>query len=636
MHPFRGCLQQPTTIITTITTTTTTATTTTKNTIARNRREEKKRKRELAIQSAVRMQSRIPLSIVFSAEGKRHAIPHCTFRVPVLRDADASATDEEKEGISFFYYLDSNDTRLPSHPHLRAYAQPAEEYETYVGEEVWDDQVRGDKSVHTATTAAVAEGSFNEVVQSETSAPPVMSSSAQDTVKSDTDAATLAPLPAFHSVVSWIDRVFDAEAWAADGVVLCGRYVVADDGAWVVPSRSPTLYSTREVLLLMRNSCKFLCDVHAQMKTMKNSAAVATPSGLLHHRRSASAPTMYLEFSLAKSLAGSGASEMRAILPYSLHFSASTQTWVTGYTIASLSFTGIGQRMTDACFPSLMAWTEEEHDANFRLMLRRVEQAALLERTREVDPDFITRLVKRFYKRRDAAALSQPGSSCMDDDAHRAEERLALLLSVDLLFEGPSLPIYILSAKARVFAVAPRGAAVWDDLLSTTPSWSLWTPLLKDEETADGEDSVTPAALAVEASVPHALIGLPGQHPMEDVEKENTSEDDDDEEGAAATLNFFRMFRDIEHWNHYVAAMVQRLHDAAADSSSSPEANKPSRNVQHYCVVASESGDLITCGDTLTKRGLPLELMHPELLEANEEAAVFLKMLRDGLFKNRD
>ncbi|KPI87882.1 hypothetical protein ABL78_3039 [Leptomonas seymouri] len=539
------------------------------------------------------MQSRIPLSIVLSAEGTRHAIPHRTFRIPVSQTTDAPQTEQQKEGVSFFYYLDSNDTRLPSHPHLRAYAQLPEDYETYVGEEVWEKK-------------GAAE-------------PPASSAH-------EAEAEALAPVPEFRGVVDWVNRVFDEEDWAEDGVVLCGRYVVADDGAWVVPSRSPTLYTTREVFLLMRNSCKFLRDVHAQMKVV-----AAASSGLPCHHGFPS--PLYLEFTLAKALAGSGASEMRALIPYPLHFSATTQGWVTDCAAASLSFTGIGQRLTDACFPSLMAWSEDEHDQNFRLMLRRMEQAALLERTLEANSDFISRLVAKFHKRNCVVPSQSAAGSNDDPGARQSEEHLTLLLNVDLLFEGPSLPIYILSAKARVFEVAQRTDAEWDGLQGRTTSRPLWTPLLKlteDEEDEDHNATAGAPPVTADKASSHSSNSDAAE------EREGDSEEDDDEEvggGGAGTLSFFRMFRDAAHWNQYVAAMVQRLHDAATDGSICPDSNKPSRNVQHYCVIASEGADLVTCGDTLTKRGLPLELMHPELLEQNEEAATFLKMLRDGLFK---
>ncbi|TPP54345.1 hypothetical protein CGC21_22520 [Leishmania donovani] len=481
------------------------------------------------------MHSRIPLSIVFSAEGRRHVIPHRTFRVAAQAadgSADASTyTGAAEEGIAFFQYLDSNDTRMPPHPHLRAYAHPAEEYETYVGEEVWN-----------ATDEAPTSASGH---------PPV-----HDTGKARSGSASCcatsedsAPVPSFRSVVEWVNSVFEEE-WASDGVVLCGRYVVADDGAWVVPSRSPALYTTREVFLLMRNSSKFLHDVHAQVIDVRASA-----------RRGAHSGSLTFEFTLAKSLAGSGASEMRAILPYPLHFSPQKRAWAVDDTAASLSFTGIGQRVTDVCFPSLMAWTEAEHDDNFRFMQRRIEQAALLERTCVADPGFISRLVRAFDKR-----MHQESAADEVSGRQHSHPSLALLLALDLLFESPSLPIYVLSAKARVFEVAPRTSAPGICGLRYSPTR-------------------TPQAQKV------LLMALP---------------------------------------------LLTRLAEATqscAGAMGPDDSNKPSRGVQHYCVIASESADLVACADTRTKRGLPLELMHPELLEMNEEAAGFLKMLREGLLK---
>ncbi|CBZ35620.1 hypothetical protein, conserved [Leishmania donovani] len=544
------------------------------------------------------MHSRIPLSIVFSAEGRRHVIPHRTFRVAAQAadgSADASTyTGAAEEGIAFFQYLDSNDTRMPPHPHLRAYAHPAEEYETYVGEEVWN-----------ATDEAPTSASGH---------PPV-----HDTGKARSGSASCcatsedsAPVPSFRSVVEWVNSVFEEE-WASDGVVLCGRYVVADDGAWVVPSRSPALYTTREVFLLMRNSSKFLHDVHAQVIDVRASA-----------RRGAHSGSLTFEFTLAKSLAGSGASEMRAILPYPLHFSPQKRAWAVDDTAASLSFTGIGQRVTDVCFPSLMAWTEAEHDDNFRFMQRRIEQAALLERTCVADPGFISRLVRAFDKR-----MHQESAADEVSGRQHSHPSLALLLALDLLFESPSLPIYVLSAKARVFEVAPRTSAPWT-AINDASQWHLWTPLLADAD-ATGAEGASHGATAADAAC--RGDGNTQATPLGEDEESEGTEEDEEEDVTTGSLDFFRMFRDVGHWNQYVRAMAARLQQSCAGAMGPDDSNKPSRGVQHYCVIASESADLVACADTRTKRGLPLELMHPELLEMNEEAAGFLKMLREGLLK---
>ncbi|GET90126.1 hypothetical protein, conserved [Leishmania tarentolae] len=541
------------------------------------------------------MHSRIPLSIVFSAEGRRHAIHHRTFRVGVpTAEGSAGAstdTDAEEEGVAFFRYLDSNDTRMPSHPHLRAYAHPAEEYETYVGEEAWAD-------ADEVPTSAAGQPSGHDTGRAQSGSASCCATSED-----------LAPVPGFHSVVEWVNSVFE-ESWASDGVVLCGRYVVADDGAWVVPSRSPALYTTREVFLLMRNSSKFLHDVHTQVMDVKAATLRGTYGG-----------SVTFEFTLAKSLAGSGASEMRAILPYPLHFSPQTHTWEVQDTVEALPFTGIGQRVTDVCFPSLMMWTEAEHDENFRIMQRRIQQAALLERTCAADPGFISRLVRAFDKRHQRSST--------DDVAGKrhSHPRLAILVALDLLFESPSLPIYVLSAKARVFEVAPRTSETWA-AINDASRWHLWTPLLVDAG-ATGTDSVSHR----DASANAVCRGDDSTHaaPLEEGEESEGTEEDDNAD--TSSLNFFRMFRDIEHWNQYVSAMVARLQQSRGGAMDRDDLNKPSRGTQHYCVVASESSDLVSCTDTLTKRGLPLELMHPELLDMNKEAGEFLKMLRDGLLR---
>ncbi|KAK7198187.1 hypothetical protein NESM_000775400 [Novymonas esmeraldas] len=551
------------------------------------------------------MRSRVPLRVAFSAEGRRHTIPHRTFSVAVALDgghthASAESTVPAEEGLAFFRYLDSDDTRMPSHPHLSSYAHPAEEYETYVGEEVWDE----------AAPAAVSSTPCTQPSPRQGEGVGGGGAASKDTASRSASEDAVAPVPSFDGVVGWVNRLFDEENWAADGVVLCGRYVVADDGAWVVPSRSPTLYTTREVFLLMRNSSKFLHDVHTQMRDLEPSAA----------QRGTHSHVATLEFTLAKSLAGSGASEMRAILPYPLHYHRESRAWVLEDTAASLSFTGVGQRVTDACFPSLMAWTEVEHDANFRLVQRRIEQAALLERTCAADAAFISRLVAAFERQRRRSTQSAAEAA---ESLRPSPPRLALLLSVDVLFDGPALPIYVLSARARVFEVAPRSSAPWAALLAAAPQWDLWTPLLvgaSDAGSDAGGDCSGDTCAAPSAE-------------REAAASESGSEEEEEEGEATATLNFFRMFRDVPRWNQYVAAMVERLQRVRSGPGGREDSNKPSRGVQHYCVIASESADLVTCSDTLTKRGLPLELMHPELLEANEEAATFLKMLRDGLFK---
>ncbi|KAG5500531.1 hypothetical protein JKF63_03625 [Porcisia hertigi] len=557
------------------------------------------------------MRSRIPLSIVFSGEGRRHAIPHRTFRV-VVHAADGGAcastdTDSAEEGVAFFRYLDSNDTRMPSHPHLSAYIHSAEEYETYVGEEVWHDACNAPKSA-------------------------LGQSPGKDASKAQSGAAScgaapeaVAPVPSFSGVVKWVSNVFEEEDWASDGVVLCGRYVVADDGAWVVPSRSPSLYTTREVFLLMRNSSKFLHDVHAQMMDMKAAAKEGAGGG-----------SLMLEFTLAKSLAGSGASEMRAILPYPLEFRPQARVWAVVDTAVSSPFTGIGQRVTDVCFPSLMAWTEVEHDSNFRSMQRRIEQAALLERTCIADPAFISRLVRSFYKEKNLAVAFDGVA-----EPQRSHPHLALFLTVDLHFDSPSLPIYVLSAKARVFEVADCTSATWAAVINA-PQWQLWTPLLVDPDSACANNSSDDAAAANAGSADCGGDDSTQTAPFGAGEesggaRESGEEEEEAEEAEAVeALNFFRIFRGTRHWNHYVSAMVERIQRSRGGSTGSDDSNTPSRGVQHFCVIASESSDLVTCADTLTKRGLPLELMHPELLEANEEATAFLKMLRDGFLKRSE
>lgn len=91
------------------------------------------------------MEKRLPLPFLLdedsdSPHGRRHRIPHRTFR---------ATTDNDR---AFFDYLDSNDTRLPQHAELNGRACAATEYDSYTGEEIWTR----DSGLHTRSESEEA------------------------------------------------------------------------------------------------------------------------------------------------------------------------------------------------------------------------------------------------------------------------------------------------------------------------------------------------------------------------------------------------------------------------------------------------------------------------------------------------
>lgn len=523
------------------------------------------------------MDSRIPLSVVMSVSGQRHAIPHATLTLPI-------------DG-AFFSYLASDDTRLPNHPYLKGRGVDPTEYDTYVGEDVWNQP------------ASSVEGSEDDDGDAEGHPGGRRRHVPHDEL-------------IFDDVVEWVIQTLEGEDWSRDGVVVCGRCVVADDATWAVPSRSPTVYTPREAFMVMRCSCKFLRDIEAQRKT-------GGRAGLG-------------EITIAKAMAGSAAKEMRAFVPYRLT-RASTHNREGGeeeevdwhLSEPVLSYAGVSQRHTDVCFPSLMAWTEAEHNEHFCLIMERLRKSRLLERACEENPAFLRTLVSRWAKtvpkgRDRRAAVS-------DLTAHG----FCLFLAVDLLFESASLPIPLLSAKVRLL---PAREAEEPSFTGLSPApYVLEQPNTDNDEAevADGEDG--------EDAV--------GPQPQIHVSESDTDEEDAGVKGSTTT--FFRLFRNELNWNHYVGEMEDRwdaaAHDAVTlfhrnasknggapievDNTSIPPSVLSDVKVSHYCVVASDASDLFTCGDTLSKRGLPLELLHPELLGGSQEGIDFLKGLSAKLLQ---
>ncbi|CCW68633.1 unnamed protein product, partial [Phytomonas sp. Hart1] len=504
------------------------------------------------------MHSRLPLSLVLSSLGRRHAIPHATFT--------AASTSP------FFCYLDSNDTRLPAHPTLLPYAHPAEDYNTYVGEEVWD-RPSGDGTDKAATDEAPA-----------------------DDLR-------------FDAVVAWVWQVWEREDWAKDGVVLCGRYCVANDCAWAVSSNSPVIFTPRELFMVMRNSVKFLRDIHTQLHSSSSGNAEA-------------------EFTIAKALAGEGAKEMRVFLPYRLTTNENNELHLSP---PLEHYAAVCQRLTDVCFPSLMDWSEEEHHENFKVILKRIQQAQLLERAYATNGKLLPKLKEAFIRR---VSRTTGSTKHQSGTAQRGEsQNLILMLAVDILFEGSSFPIYILSAKMRLFFVK-LADSLNQEVGSDKDAVVGDLPYIKELLNSDSDDN--------------DICDTNDLNINDDVSSfSSLSSISENDETNESLLEFFRLIRDPSNWNRYVRVMAERYASSFTslqqtcniqDEAGSPcliplEEGNPM--VNHYCIVASDPMDLITCRGDLRMRGLPLEFIDPQLLQANPEAMEFLRNMRDALVNNQ-
>ncbi|SCU71456.1 D123, putative [Trypanosoma equiperdum] len=450
------------------------------------------------------MDFRLPLCSVLNSEvGRRHKIPHRTLSLP-------------KTSL-FVRYLDSDDTRLPVHSLLNIVPQPAEDYETYTGEDDWEKKV--DDAAGVVGDCGGIDGNP----------------------------------PRFDEMVQWvIDALKDIEGCggaASDGVVLCGRWVVADDCSWVVPSRTPILHSPRDVFLAMRNSPKFLRDVHHQILSGDTSSAGMGST---------------VELTLAKAVGKNPANDFRVFVPYRLVRAEDTFR-VTIW--EGRVFAGVCQRSTDVCFPSLMSWDLRTHSENYVHVLRHIEGARLLERSIEADPYLRTFLLRKV----EANEVEGAASPCS-----------VLLLSVDVVFEGVSLPLYIVSAKVRCF----KHDRLRDPLCVS--------PFIKEEDNNGSEEGVNAVGGGVDG---------------------DRSDGIDTKEMLDDSVIFFRLFRDVNNWNFHVTLC---LHPDGGEVSGDVDKGvnivpSPQRD-RRFFVIASERSDLVLTKEPILKRGMPLEFLRPELL----------------------
>ena len=149
--------------------------------------------------------------------------PYCeVLSVP----ARGSFTDgaEAAEFATFARYLRSSCTALPNHPSLRPHVAQREDYDTYVGEEVWANALdQPDESGE--EDLRLARHSYSKIV---------------------------------FQLAHILERV--KEKSITRQAVLAGRTAVADDCAWSVSSRAVALNSLRDVFMAMRMSNKFVED----------------------------------------------------------------------------------------------------------------------------------------------------------------------------------------------------------------------------------------------------------------------------------------------------------------------------------------------------------------------------------------
>ena len=142
--------------------------------------------------------------------------------MPIFQDAN--------EWDALVVYLLSDDTRLPSHPLLKAKAADSADYDTYTGEEVWQQR-----------SGSEADG------PGENGVPPF----------TPVVELVAASMVALTRGVPKADPSF--------GVVLCGEYETAADVPWATSTRTLRCYSPRDVWQLLRTSSSLLCDFDRQV-----------------------------------------------------------------------------------------------------------------------------------------------------------------------------------------------------------------------------------------------------------------------------------------------------------------------------------------------------------------------------------
>jgi len=199
------------------------------------------------------------------------------------------------------------------------------------------------------------------------------------------------------------------------------------------------------------------------------------------------------------------------------------------------------------------------------------------------------------------------------------------------------LPIHLLSAKVRLFVAEESDPPAFVGLTAAPYLREPPDNEEEEEEEEDGEDGGDSPQPCSNTGEQRTRAADEGDNPDEAEEDEAEEEEED-----TGSVSFFRLFRNEFNWNRYMEEMERRWEEAARTAMASatgagagviPEAVLSDLEVSYYCVVASEASDLVTSADTLAKRGLPLELTHPELLQGSEEGMAFLRELGEKLMR---
>lgn len=325
-------------------------------------------------------------------------------------------------------YLLSDDTRLPLHASLTNTAAHPEDYTSYSGEDVWNGP-------HVATTQWSHDGSSTAKHSSSAPQRHETGSTGDDDGKSSVAHPPPPPSgPAVNFLLLWIRSALVALAGRDSGVVLCGKYQCASDVAWTTSSRETVLLNVRDVLVAMRMSSVFLNDLERQADECYRrceacaGATTAYSSGGQAMTSDALDEGDVITFSLESAVTVSASTSFR------LFFYASSSSVGDGEAVACLG----SQRATDVLLPALARLTHEEEHSALEAMRSRIfpspsssshTESTLIQQSVGLD------LLKQFL-----------GAAELARERRAQEDPPTTILAVDVVYESPTLPIYLLSA----------------------------------------------------------------------------------------------------------------------------------------------------------------------------------------------
>lgn len=318
------------------------------------------------------------------------------------------------------HYLLSDDTRLPLHDLFTCTPAHPQDYDSYVGEDVWNGpnvQTRHAPPEHSPSSAPAASTASDMPMHS-------------DREGSSSEWCALPSGPAVQFLVNWMTDALSTFAGilspssSCGGVVLCGRFRCVSDCTWAVSSREVVLRHPRDIMVAMRMSTIFLEDLERQADALFQSC------------RSGDEDDGVLSFSLEAAVDVSSASIFRLFFP--LHVSARAE---EGAPLSgSCRDVALGgecfgsQRTTDVCFPELVCWSADDEDAALVCMRRKFtgeSSTAVPATCNDVAPGSIAEAVLKY---------------CVDHLLSSEQQRPRPILAVDIVFESSRLPLTVLSA----------------------------------------------------------------------------------------------------------------------------------------------------------------------------------------------